>query len=294
MQGDVIAITNANGAVVARYTYDAWGVPTIKEDTSGYNIATVNPFRYRGYYYDAETNLYYLQSRYYDPEVGRFINADEADAISIDDNVIAHNLFVYVENNPINNTDYQGNFSINTILKYLKKVVGFFGKAAEFLLKYFGIGRRKYNRRNKYNNKNDIYNFVYENKKALKKMKKSANTVAKIIEIIMLAVDLGSIVKKHSNQYKMVAELLFYGLVELICWAAPKIITFIVTKIFAVLFAVKSLIEKIFGYVFSKLKESSFAERVKSNYMNNVKESGMSFGDYFVALFQGMVGAMTT
>ena len=66
------------------------------------------------------------------------------------------------------------------------------------------------------------------------------------------------------------------------------------TKIFAVLFAVKSLIEKIFGYVFSKLKESSFAERVKSNYMNNVKESGMSFGDYFVALFQGMVGAMTT
>ena len=64
LQGDVIAITNANGAVVARYTYDAWGVPTIKEDTSGCNIATVNPFRYRGYYYDTETKLYYLQSRY--------------------------------------------------------------------------------------------------------------------------------------------------------------------------------------------------------------------------------------
>ena len=84
LQGDIIAIKNQKGETVARYRYDAWGVPTIVEDIStndedweGDGIATVNPFRYRGYYYDNETGLYYLQSRYYDPNVGRFINADE-------------------------------------------------------------------------------------------------------------------------------------------------------------------------------------------------------------------------
>ena len=70
LQGDVIAIADDTGAVKATYTYDAWGVCTVASDTSGCNIATINPFRYRGYYYDTETDLYYLQSRYYDPEVG--------------------------------------------------------------------------------------------------------------------------------------------------------------------------------------------------------------------------------
>lgn len=76
LQGDIIAITDHTAAVVARYSYDAWGKCTILSDTSGCEIATVNPFRYRGYYYDAEIGMYYLQSRYYNPEVGGgFVNA---------------------------------------------------------------------------------------------------------------------------------------------------------------------------------------------------------------------------
>ena len=78
LQGDIIAIADQNGKVVARYTYDAWGVCTILSDTSGCSISTVNPYRYRGYYFDTETGMYYLQTRYYDPETGRFINADDA------------------------------------------------------------------------------------------------------------------------------------------------------------------------------------------------------------------------
>ena len=70
LQGDIIAITDQTATVVARYSYDAWGKCTILSDTSGCEIATVNPFRYRGYYYDAEIGMYYLQSRYYDPDVG--------------------------------------------------------------------------------------------------------------------------------------------------------------------------------------------------------------------------------
>ena len=65
LQGDIIAIADKNAQVVAKYSYDAWGVCTVEQDTSAAGIASVNPFRYRGYYFDAEIGMYYLQSRYY-------------------------------------------------------------------------------------------------------------------------------------------------------------------------------------------------------------------------------------
>ncbi len=77
LQGDVIAITDLTGRVRVRYTYDAWGKCNIVYDDTTEKIGSINPFRYRGYYYDNETGFYYLQSRYYDPKIGRFINGDE-------------------------------------------------------------------------------------------------------------------------------------------------------------------------------------------------------------------------
>ena len=106
LQGDVIAITNSYGTVVAKYRYDAWGKCTTVSDTSGRSIAYYNPFRYRGYYYDTETSLYYLQSRYYDPEIGRFINADEPIYMGSNGYALGYNLFNYCINNPINFNDY--------------------------------------------------------------------------------------------------------------------------------------------------------------------------------------------
>ena len=111
LQGDVIAITNNKGKVVASYTYDAWGVCTIVSDNTGI-IASVNPFRYRSYYYDAEIGLYYLQSRYYDAGVGRFINADDSVIIGIPNGKTPHNIFTYCENDPVINSDFQGFFVI--------------------------------------------------------------------------------------------------------------------------------------------------------------------------------------
>ena len=102
LQGDVIAIANLCGSVVARYLYDAWGVCTIVSDTTGI-VARVNPFRYRGYYYDVEIGLYYLQSRYYDATVGRFVNGDEACCIDI-----FGGLFTYCNNTPIMRIDEEG------------------------------------------------------------------------------------------------------------------------------------------------------------------------------------------
>jgi len=88
-QGDVIALTDGYGNPLARYTYDAWGKLLSVTDkngnaiTSAEHIAHINPYRYRGYYYDREIGMYYLQSRYYDPEVGRFVNGDDVDCVCV-------------------------------------------------------------------------------------------------------------------------------------------------------------------------------------------------------------------
>ena len=101
LQGDVIAIVSKDAQIVAKYSYDAWGVCTISQDSSDCGIATVNPFRYRGYYYDSEIGLYYLQSRYFNPSVGRFINADEIVNLGVGRSIPCFNLFTYAENTPI-------------------------------------------------------------------------------------------------------------------------------------------------------------------------------------------------
>ena len=115
LQGDVIGILNQNGEEVAAYTYDAWGKHiSITGDTV---IANVNPIRYCSYYYDTETGLYYLNSRYYDPEIKRFINSDDIRVISETGlNVNGQNLFVYCNNNPVMLKDPSGQIAITTIL----------------------------------------------------------------------------------------------------------------------------------------------------------------------------------
>ena len=111
LQGDILKVITATGTEAATYTYDAWG----KLLTSSGDLADVNPLRYRGYYYDVETGLYYLQSRYYDPETCRFINPD-AFATTDADGVLSANMFAYCENNPIRNTDYVGAIGIDTLI----------------------------------------------------------------------------------------------------------------------------------------------------------------------------------
>ncbi len=98
-QGDVERVISADGTILAAYTYDAWGNVLTSEGS----LAAANPIRYRGYYFDAETGLYYLQSRYYDPEIGRWINADNQ--LSTGSDLTGLNLFAYCGNDPINRID---------------------------------------------------------------------------------------------------------------------------------------------------------------------------------------------
>ena len=115
VQGDVIALADAStGKLAVTYTYDAWGKLVELKDTTANSVGTQNPFRYRGYYYDTETSLYYLQTRYYDPEVGRFINSDSQ--LNPKDGVLGFNLFVYCGNNPVSNQDPNGHFFFGALI----------------------------------------------------------------------------------------------------------------------------------------------------------------------------------
>ena len=108
LQGDIVAVYNAAGTKLISYTYDAWGnfVTTYHNDCTASDPANFNPYRYRSYYYDAETGLYYLQSRYYDPVIGRFINADKY--VSTGQGILSNNMFAYCVNNPVNRIDKTG------------------------------------------------------------------------------------------------------------------------------------------------------------------------------------------
>lgn len=106
LQGDVVGIYNTSGTKVGGYAYDAWGNCTITLDTNG--IASRNPIRYRGYYYDSETGFYYLNSRYYSPEWRRFISPDDT-AFLDPENVNGLNLYCYCGNDPVNYADPSGN-----------------------------------------------------------------------------------------------------------------------------------------------------------------------------------------
>ena len=112
LQGDIVAILNSSGTTVVQYTYDAWGKVLSITGSMASTLGTLNPLRYRSYVYDQESGLYYLQSRYYDPEIGRFINADDTDYLGLDGSPLSYNLFAYCMNNPVNRLDANGNWSL--------------------------------------------------------------------------------------------------------------------------------------------------------------------------------------
>ena len=127
--GDIDGIFDTDMNLIGEYVYDAWGNCTIEASgADNIEIMESNPFRYRGYYWDKELNLYYLQTRYYDPQTGRFINADNVGYGVINFNKInALNLYSYCINNPINYKDPTG----EDWKSFWKKVGNFFNKVVD-------------------------------------------------------------------------------------------------------------------------------------------------------------------
>lgn len=142
LQGDVIGIVDKDAKVVAMYSYDAWGVCTIVQDSTECGIAQINPYRYRSYYFDKEIGMYYLQSRYYNPTVGRFVNGDFPDIITTINVKHSTNLYCYCSNNPVNETYACGNLIDSAIAKFViyavfDVFVQFVSDIIEFLLRKF-------------------------------------------------------------------------------------------------------------------------------------------------------------
>lgn len=111
VQGDIIGVYNSTGKKIGTYTYDAWGKCSLSVANGNTILENevmhhYNPFRYRGYYYDYETGFYYLQSRYYNPEWGRFLNADGY--INANGDITGFNMFAYCSNNPVMGYDPTG------------------------------------------------------------------------------------------------------------------------------------------------------------------------------------------
>ena len=147
--GDITGLVDSSNQVVVRYQYNSWGKVTSTQDTSGVSLATLNPFRYRKYVYDPETGLYCLGSRYYDPEVGRFVNADSIKFAAILGRcyVNRQNLYQYCFNNPIMLNDKFGKWPkvpewLKDFEKSVKKTANAIGSAIVKTVKavQFNIG----------------------------------------------------------------------------------------------------------------------------------------------------------
>lgn len=126
-QGDVTGLVDADGTQVVTYTYDAWGNPLSVTGSKSHTIGEDNPFRYRGYFYDTETGLYYVSSRYYDPEVGRWISPEpNIDYGEFDEGseIFGYNMYAYCFNNPVNNFDPDGEAVANIVGGVIGGVAG--------------------------------------------------------------------------------------------------------------------------------------------------------------------------
>ena len=129
-QGDVVKLIDKTGATVVEYAYDSWGKSLSATGSLASTLGKDNPFRYRGYVYDEETGFYYVFSRYYDPEIGRWINADDVECLGTEGEFVSYNLFAYCLNNPVNRTDVNGNWSLPNLAKVAIGAVALAGAVA--------------------------------------------------------------------------------------------------------------------------------------------------------------------
>lgn len=157
-QGDITHIVSAAGKKMVTFTYDVFGKRTVTYQANGSTTPgqielltqmradLLNPFAYRGYCYDYDMGMYYLQSRYYDPNTGRFINADDTNYLNATGTVLGCNLFAYCENDPVNKVDPKGNLAISvsvatyfvgTLIKYA--LVGLFVLVSYVILVNSGL-----------------------------------------------------------------------------------------------------------------------------------------------------------
>ncbi len=202
VQGDVTHIYTTDGKQVGHYVYDAWGNMQILQDRDG--VATLNPFRYRSYYFDEETGLYYLQTRYYDPEVGRFVNADGIEYLD-PETLGGLNLYAYCGNNPIMGIDPEG-----TEVTFLTVLERIFTSFADF---YIYVGRiltkpkSHVTKHGSVSYRSKLRNYDTARTESIK-LGKTLGKIATALSFITLGVDIGVSVFNNVKNEQSVGKIL--------------------------------------------------------------------------------------
>ncbi|MBR5545125.1 MAG: hypothetical protein IKU66_06590 [Clostridia bacterium] len=293
LQGDILSIVNESGQTILTYECDSWGAVSFSATSMqnlmlAYTLSFVSPFTYRGYCYDYDIELYYLQSRYYSAEIGRFINADSTDYLGITGTVLSFNLFAYCENNPTNKSDAYGNFSVKDLLKVFKQILSNMKKVINFLLEKYGVSTKKWVKMNIYSSPNALYKFVNNNKSTLKNFRNNIKDIALVLNIIITITEVATAVGLDKSVSLGFAEIIFYSLIRLIKFAGGKLIEWIVTTIMKPLVVLKYVIRHILDYLFDRMMSSKYVSRIKSNFISLVHPTKPSLYNYFYALFNGV------
>ena len=251
LQGDIIAIANAKGEVEARYTYDAWGAITnISGTDEGISIAVVNPFRYRGYYYDIEIGLYYLQTRYYSPIIGRFINADEAEFVNICRISNGTSLYAYCVNDCVNDDDSIGLFPVHIVAGV---IMGIFWAVIPRIIS--DIIRRKMSR---------ISDYVCD---------AISGALYGLLTSLTGNSTLASIISTFTGE---VARFLIQNGPKLKTMTCNDVILNFISIVLKTI--ISGISDKLAGKIISKLRKKSFSPAQTRNYFKNTKYLKSAFG----------------
>ncbi len=287
MHGDITRIVTANGTLIVSYTYDMHGnrTATYNSDTSNplgvllriYQmvISSMNPFGYRGYCYDANTGLYYLQSRYYDPNTGRFINADSTDYLNVSGTVLGCNLFIYCENDPVNNVDPTGCYGISNLLSVFSKSIDLLKSILEMIsnsclndLKNFKSTIKNLTKKQK-----NYYKLIDDVSKQADKLSNKLGTIGKIISFITIVVTFIETINSGAKKVFVLAKLLVELATEALISGASKICGWIAKKVPGVGFVLNVLVSIGVSYLLSRYftdkRISLFADKVHYKLKNS-------------------------
>jgi len=195
LQGDITGIYNASGNIIAQYEYTPYGAILSITDANGVDISTnathvanINPFRYKGYYYDTDTGFYYLITRYYDPVVGRFLNADAF--ASTGQGILGNNMFAYCGNNPINCIDRTGRLWETILEETLKSLAQQLEVLAEYMAKYSSIKITKHNAHMYASTARGLYKAICSKAYLVKASAELSTMVAKYVKKAGIALDI--------------------------------------------------------------------------------------------------------
>ena len=285
LQGDVIGVVDSDGNQVASYSYDAWGNIISQSGT----LADINPIRYKGYYYDSDIGMYYLQSRYYDPALRRFINADDPSLIEelAKSSVIGSNLFGYCENNGVNRLDLSGKSALTDVLNAISIAINGIIKIVELIIQSAIKELKSFVNSVKLLSKKQLRHV--NNLKALVKDASRLNRRLKIIAYAILFVSIVPMLIKAKNKslalvgafIDITVSFLAIGL----SWIVSKAM-----KFFGVLgWIISTIVDTIGESIIRLYFTSKRIKKMAKNVYNAIKSKKPTKAKVFKALFSAMV-----